>query len=521
MQSRNLGSPRRSMERPAPQDGHPRLDPVRRPRHRPRRHDRAERPRRFGSWQRRVQARRYARQGRRLPRSGRRAGARAGQGLRQGRRSSGDGRGAGRRDAPGADRGHHRDRKPARSRRSRQHGFQGRPLGRRELHDARHGRAGRGARRPAARRRGRDPGRPPWRARRAVRRRLGHQGDRRPGRQGREEGGGHLLRPAADHPAGRVRRARRRRHPARARRHRRRGHRRPARAGQPALRAPARRGRARGDHRPRRRRGLRDVLLAPHDGGARPRPLGRGRGRDRRRHVGPRGAHLGHHRDDRDGRAAVRRQPDLRRLRHRHDARRRGRRARLDDLPARDALVPQREELAGEGPRALHHQAPPPGQGRVARLGRHPRPRPQAPARVDAGRRRPARRPLRPRARHPVQGPRLRRLLAQPAGHPDLRPGPGRLPRRRHSGHDRDQGQGRHGRAGPGRDPAAARPGAGHRPALRALQRRGQPRQDGRRRRPLGRGQRHRRRFRAIARGPALARSSRPPSAGWPAQKSP
>ena len=39
------------------------------------------------------------------------------------------------------------------------------------------------------------------------------------------------------------------------------------------------------------------------------------------------------------------------------------------------------------------------GQGRVARLGRHPHPRPQAPARVDGARRRPARRPLHPRAR--------------------------------------------------------------------------------------------------------------------------
>ena len=79
------------------------------------------------------------------------------------------------------------------------------------------------------------------------------------------------------------------------------------------------------DHRPRGRRRLRDVLLAPHDGGARPRPLGRGRGGDRRRHLGPRGADLGPDRDDRDGRAAVRRQPDLHRLRHRHDARRRRR----------------------------------------------------------------------------------------------------------------------------------------------------------------------------------------------------
>ena len=74
-----------------------------------------------------------------------------------------------------------------------------------------------------------------------------------------------------------------------------------------------------------------------------------------------------------------------------------------------------------------------------------------------------------PGARDPVQGGRLRRLLAQPAGHPDLRPAPGRVPRRRHPGHDGDQGQGRHGPAGPGRDRAAARPRAGVRPPLRAL----------------------------------------------------
>ena len=92
----------------------------------------------------------------------------------------------------------------------------------------------------------------------------------------------HLLRPDADHPAGRVRRARRRRPPARARRHRRHRHGRPAGAGQPGLRARARRRPARGDHRPRRRRGLRHVLLAPDDGGARPGPLERGRAGDRR-----------------------------------------------------------------------------------------------------------------------------------------------------------------------------------------------------------------------------------------------
>ena len=420
-------------------------------------------------------------------------------------------------ESPGADQGRHR----SRARSTRPLGLQGRPLGRRQLQARRHGRAGREARRAAARGGGRRPDRPPRRARRAVRRRLGHQGDRRPGRQGRQEVGGHLLRPAADHPAGRVRRARRRRPPARARRHRRGGHRRPARAGQPALRAPARRRRARRDHRPRRRRRLRDVLLAADDGGARPRPFGRGRGGDRRRHVRPRGADLGHDGDDRDGRAAVRRQPDLRRLRHRHDARRRRRRARVADLPARDALVPRREELAREGPRALRHQAPPPVQGRVARLGRHPHPRPQAPAGVGAARRRPARRALHPRAGHPVQAAGLRRLLAQPAGHPDLRPPPGRLPRRRRSRHDRDQGEGRHGRAGPGRDRAAARPGAGHRPALRALA--------ASRSAPTRPSRSSRCRSRAAAPTPppsarsrsCAPRSSRPPSASWPAPRSP
>ena len=51
-----------------------------------------------------------------LPRPGRRAGARAGQGLDQGRRSSGHRRREGRREPPGGDPGHHRDREPARTR---------------------------------------------------------------------------------------------------------------------------------------------------------------------------------------------------------------------------------------------------------------------------------------------------------------------------------------------------------------------------------------------------------------------
>ena len=103
-----------------------------------------------------------------------------------------------------------------------------------------------------------------------------------------------------------------------------------------------------------------------------------------------------------------------------------------------------------------------------------------------------------------------------------LRSSPGRLPRRRRARHDRrSRPQDVTAAPGPGRDRPAARPRAGHRAALRALARRDQPRQDRRRRRPLDQGQRHRRRLRALARDAALARSFPPPSAGWPAPRSP
>ena len=55
---RNLAAPRRQMERAAPQDRHPRMDPLRRPRHRDRRQRRPEEPRAADIRQRRVQARR-------------------------------------------------------------------------------------------------------------------------------------------------------------------------------------------------------------------------------------------------------------------------------------------------------------------------------------------------------------------------------------------------------------------------------------------------------------------------------
>ena len=177
--------------------------------------------------------------GRGLPRAGRRAGARPGQG-RVGRRSSGHRRRQGRRAAASsAIKGVTEIESPLDPRnRANTVSKDGRSVVVNFTMPG-HRRARREARREAARRRGRRAEGASRRARRAVRRRLGHQGDRRPGRQGRQEVRAHLLRPDADHPAGRVRRVRRRRPPARARRHRRRGHDRPARAGQPALRAPA------------------------------------------------------------------------------------------------------------------------------------------------------------------------------------------------------------------------------------------------------------------------------------------
>ncbi len=49
--------------------------------------------------------------------------------------------------------------------------------------------------------------------------------------------------------------------------------------------------------------------------------------------------------------------------------------ARVADGAARAAVLPRREGLAGEGPRAVGRQAPPPGRRRVPRLERDPRPR--------------------------------------------------------------------------------------------------------------------------------------------------
>ena len=178
-----------------------------------RRQGRPEQHRRVGPGQRRVQARRHDRRGRRLPRAGRRAGARPGQGPSADPQV--DRRRQGRRAPPRSDPGHHRDREPARPAQPRQHGLQGRPLGRRELHDAGHRRARRAARssKPLAAVAAAQKAHPGVRVEQfgdaSATKEIAAQ-DAKDGKKSRA----HLLRPDADHPAGRVRRARRRRPPA-------------------------------------------------------------------------------------------------------------------------------------------------------------------------------------------------------------------------------------------------------------------------------------------------------------------
>ena len=120
-------------------------------------------------------------------------------------------------------------------------------------------------------------------------------------------------------------------------------------------------------------------------------------------------------------------------------------------------------------------------------------------------RRRPARRPLHPRAR--ACSSRTRASTATRAASRSSRPTTGsRPPSPAAPSRPRSSIKAEDVTAAPVQAAiaAAARPRAGHRPALRALARRDQPRQDRRRRRALGQGQRHRRRLRALARDAAL-----------------
>ena len=133
-------------------------------------------------------------------------------------------------------------------------------------------------------------------------------------------------------------------------------------------------------------------------------------------------------------------------------------------------------------------------------------PRPQAPARVGDARRRPARRPVAsPRSACSSRTPATDGYSRSQPVIQTLRPHPGRLPRRRRPGHDRHQGQGRHGRARSRprssscttrRSPPASSPSPrsvevspDKTVAVVALS---------------VKGKRHRRRLRTLARGPAL-----------------
>ena len=218
------------------------------------------------------------------------------------------------------------------------------------------------------------------------------------------------------------------------------------------------------------------------------RPLGRGRARGRRRHLGPRGADL------RLDRAWPRwpgmffaGNPIFVVLRHRHDPRRRAS-PMLGSLtvPARrcSSFLGQKDWLEkGRVPCVAKRRHKTKGESRV--WGADPRPRPQAPARLGGARRRPARRPrasprsaCSSRTRAPTACSRSQPIIQ--TLRPHRRRLPGRQPcRPRVVVKAKDVTT----PAGPGRDPAAARPGDRHRPAVRALERRDQPGQDRRRRR--------------------------------------
>ena len=94
----------------------------------------------------------------------------------------------------------------------------------------------------------------------------------------------------------------------------------------------------------------------------------RGRARVRRRHLRPRRADLRPHRDDRDGRHVLRRQRGVHLVRHRHDARRRGRGARLADRAAGGDL-PSSATASRRARVPVPRAAAPSQRRRVARVG--------------------------------------------------------------------------------------------------------------------------------------------------------
>ena len=318
----------------------------------------------------------------------------------------------------------------------------------------------------------------------AVRRRVGRQGDRRGVRRGLPEGRGPLAPDHAGDPARRVRRARRRRPAAAARRHRRAGHDRAARPDQPDPRA-----------RRERRRASCCSSASPSASTTRCSTCG-ARWRSATPAAAPEAAleaaaatsgravlDLRLHGDGRDGRHVPRRQRRLRLVRHRHDHRRRRRRcsARSPCCPRCSSFLSRKgwtEKGRVPWVAKRRHKT----RRRVARLGRDPRPRAQAPAAssVVAGRR-PARRARHPGVLDAHRQPGRRGPAARPRGHADLRPDPGGVPRRQRAGRDRRQGGRRHGAArSRRRSPTCSSEAHRHRRADRADRRRDQPGQDGR-----------------------------------------
>ena len=194
-----------------------------------------------------------------------------------------------------------------------------------------------------------------------------------------------------------------------------------------------------------RRDRLRAVLHPPRARGARGWPLQRGGARAGGGNLGTRGARLRDDRDDRDGGLVPDRQRDVHLVRSRDDDRGRGRDARLGHLPAGDA---GRARRSGE-------QGPHPVVGSPYRPAADDRVGQAAPPRVgtslarSADRVRPAGRAGRARARAAHRGARRQGRAGEPPGDEDLRADPGRLPGQPGAGRRRRPGSQR-GRAGGG-----------------------------------------------------------------------
>ena len=210
-------------------------------------------------------------------------------------------------------------------------------------------------------------------------------------------------------------------------------------------------------HRPRRRRGLLAVLPAPRARGTRRRAQQRGGDRGGRRDLRARRAHLRRHGDDRDGRDVLRRRGDVHVVRDGHDRRRRRGHARLAHRAAGDAVAARRPRRQGPRSRARPPQArawPRSACGRASSTA-------SCAARCCGRSRRSRccwRSPLR-RCSMDTGTPGTDTLPQGPGGRPEVRPPQGRVPERDGIAERRRQGRGRD-RAG--RDRRDRRARAGH-----------------------------------------------------------